>query len=145
VYDDHIAMGGKMVDFNGFDLPVQYPSGVKKECENTRSSATLFDVSHMGQVRVHGPDCVKFVDSLVVGDVVALESVRLRFGSFAVQCMRRVHVRVQVGASLRFVVINHRVVQCGCDGIIFFLPFHPAIPYTRIASVHARSPKWDRC
>lgn len=73
VYDNHVALGGKMVDFAGYYLPVQYPAGVKEECMHTRQAASLFDVSHMGQVRVHGADAVKFVESVVVGDIAALK------------------------------------------------------------------------
>lgn len=76
MYDDHLELGGKLVDFAGYYLPLQYPSGVKAECEATRSKATLFDVSHMGQVSVTGSDRVKFVESLVVADIAALAPVR---------------------------------------------------------------------
>ncbi len=73
VYDDHVKLGGKLVEFAGYWLPLQYKEGVKAECEQTRSAATLFDVSHMGQVRIHGRDCVKFIESCVVGDIAALQ------------------------------------------------------------------------
>mmetsp|Transcript_21958 Transcript_21958/g.26753 ORF Transcript_21958/g.26753 Transcript_21958/m.26753 type:complete len:422 (+) Transcript_21958:114-1379(+) len=73
VYDVHVALGGKMVEFAGYYLPVQYPKGVKQEHLHTRESASLFDVSHMGQVKIYGPDRVKFVEKLVVGDIQALE------------------------------------------------------------------------
>ena len=46
----HVARGGKMVPFAGYDMPVQYPAGVLKEHLHTRASAGLFDVSHMGQL-----------------------------------------------------------------------------------------------
>jgi len=69
VYDEHVALGGKMVEFAGYYLPVQYPKGVKQEHLHTRSSSSLFDVSHMGQVRIHGPDRLKFVEKIVVGDI----------------------------------------------------------------------------
>ncbi len=73
VYDDHQELGGKLVDFAGYWLPLQYPAGVKQECLHTRSDASLFDVSHMGQVTITGGDAVKFVESVVVGDIEALE------------------------------------------------------------------------
>ena len=50
LYDLHIALGGKMVPFAGYEMPVQYPMGVLKEHLHTRLHAGLFDVSHMGQV-----------------------------------------------------------------------------------------------
>jgi aminomethyltransferase len=68
-------MGGKMVPFAGYHLPVQYEGlGVMKEHLHTRSEggASLFDVSHMGQIRWRGRDAVKFIESVVVGDIAAL-------------------------------------------------------------------------
>ena len=62
-----------MVEFAGYALPVQYPSGVKEEHLHTRSKASLFDVSHMGQLRVHGSDRVEFLERVVVGDIAGLE------------------------------------------------------------------------
>jgi len=75
--DLHQSMGGKMVPFAGYSLPVLYESdtgGVMKEHLHTRSPgcASLFDVSHMGQIRWHGADRVKFMEKLVVGDIAAL-------------------------------------------------------------------------
>lgn len=54
LFDMHVAAGAKMVPFAGYDMPVQYPLGVKKEHLHTRDSAGLFDVSHMGQLRLKG-------------------------------------------------------------------------------------------
>ena len=50
LHDLHVAMGGKMVPFAGYEMPVQYPAGVMKEHLHSRARAGLFDVSHMGQV-----------------------------------------------------------------------------------------------
>jgi len=64
-----------MVEFAGYWLPVQYPAGVKSEHLHTREAASLFDVSHMGQVRVHGPDRIPFLESLLVADLASLPEV----------------------------------------------------------------------
>lgn len=74
LYDFHVAAGGKMVDFAGYAMPVQYPAGVLKSHNHTRAAgcASLFDVSHMGQLRVRGADRERFLESLVVGDLQAL-------------------------------------------------------------------------
>lgn len=74
-YDTHLDLGGKMVEFAGYALPVQYLPGVKTEHLHTREAASLFDVSHMGQLRITGPDRVAFLESLVVADLQALEPV----------------------------------------------------------------------
>lgn len=74
LYDFHVAHGGKMVDFAGYAMPVQYTAGVLKSHTHTREAgkASLFDVSHMGQLRITGVDRVRFMESLVVGDLEAL-------------------------------------------------------------------------
>ncbi|WP_135007298.1 nucleoside deaminase [Pseudomonas syringae] len=59
----HRELGAKMVPFAGYDMPVQYPAGVMKEHLHTRAQAGLFDVSHMGQIRLSGADAAKALDN----------------------------------------------------------------------------------
>ena len=68
----HRELGGKMVDFGGWDMPVQYTAGVISEHLATRTRAGLFDVSHMGEFWVEGEDAIKFVDKLTTNDVTKL-------------------------------------------------------------------------
>ena len=68
----HRALGGKMVDFGGWDMPVQYPAGVIGEHMATRTRAGLFDVSHMGEIWVEGEDAIAFVNRLTTNDVTKL-------------------------------------------------------------------------
>jgi len=68
----HRALGGKMVDFGGWDMPVQYPAGVIEEHMATRTRAGLFDVSHMGEIWVEGEDAIPFVNRLTTNDVTKL-------------------------------------------------------------------------
>ena len=56
LYETHVALGAKMVPFAGYDMPVQYPTGILTEHKWTRESAGLFEVSHMGQCSILGPD-----------------------------------------------------------------------------------------
>lgn len=77
LYDMHLQLGGDMVPFAGYELPVLYKgenNGVMKEHLWCRSEgkASLFDVSHMGQIKWHGKDRVKFIEKVVVGDIAAL-------------------------------------------------------------------------
>lgn len=75
-YDLHLELGGKIVPFAGYSLPVQYEGlGVLKEHVHTRAAgcAGLFDVSHMGQIKWHGKDAVKFLEKMVVGDIASLK------------------------------------------------------------------------
>ena len=68
----HRAAGGKMVDFGGWDMPVQYAAGVIEEHMATRTRAGLFDVSHMGEIWVEGEDAIPFVNSITTNDVTKL-------------------------------------------------------------------------
>ncbi|NOT47815.1 MAG: glycine cleavage system aminomethyltransferase GcvT [Acidobacteria bacterium] len=68
----HRELGGKMVDFGGWDMPVQYTAGVIEEHMRTRAAAGLFDVSHMGEIWVDGPDAISFVNALTTNDVTKL-------------------------------------------------------------------------
>ncbi len=68
----HRELGGRMVDFGGWDMPVQYPAGVIEEHMATRERAGLFDVSHMGEIWVDGPDAIAFVNRLTTNDATKL-------------------------------------------------------------------------
>lgn len=68
----HRRMGGRMIDFGGWDMPVQYPAGTVEEHLRTRTHAGLFDVSHMGEIDVRGPDAISFVNRLVSNDAAKL-------------------------------------------------------------------------
>jgi aminomethyltransferase len=72
LYDAHIDLGGKMVDFGGWNMPVQYPAGVIEEHVRTRTKAGLFDVSHMGEIWVEGEDAIPFVNRITTNDVTKL-------------------------------------------------------------------------
>lgn len=78
----HRSLGAKMVPFAGYDMPVQYPLGVLKEHLHTRDKAGLFDVSHMGQVRLRGADPARALEALVPGDLLALAPGRIRYTMF---------------------------------------------------------------
>lgn len=64
----------KMVPFCGYEMPVLYPEGIIKEHLRCRESVGLFDVSHMGQVRIHGKDAAEFLEYFTVADVQSLEN-----------------------------------------------------------------------
>jgi aminomethyltransferase len=68
----HRRLSGRMVEFGGWDMPVQYPAGTVTEHLRTRTHAGLFDVSHMGEIDVRGPDAITFVNRLVSNDASKL-------------------------------------------------------------------------
>jgi aminomethyltransferase len=83
----HLARGGKMVPFAGYEMPVQYPSGVMKEHLTTRAAAGLFDVSHMGQIALHAKsgrveDAAAALERLVPQDILKLAPGRQRYAQF---------------------------------------------------------------
>lgn len=83
LFDLHVELGAKMVPFAGYAMPVQYPLGVMKEHTHTREKAGLFDVSHMGQVRVQGSSfeaAATALETLVPVDVLGLANNRQRYG-----------------------------------------------------------------
>src|SRR3954454_15336799 len=83
----HVARGGKMVPFAGSEMPVQYAAGVLREHQHTRSSAGLFDVSHMGQLALRPKsgtvlDAALALERLVPQDIVAVAPGRQRYAQF---------------------------------------------------------------
>jgi aminomethyltransferase len=73
VHDEHVALGGRMVPFAGFAMPVQYPTGIVKEHQAVRTAAGLFDVSHMGEFEIRGPQALDFVQHLLTNDAARLD------------------------------------------------------------------------
>ena len=78
----HLELGAKMTPFAGYAMPVSYPEGILHEHRHCRGAAALFDVSHMGQVRLVGTDAAKALETLVPMDVVGLEPGKQRYAFF---------------------------------------------------------------
>jgi aminomethyltransferase len=78
--DLHVSLGARMVPFAGYSMPVQYPAGLMAEHHHTRNAAGLFDVSHMGQLRLVGPDAAAAFESLIPVDVIDLAVGKQRYG-----------------------------------------------------------------
>ena len=131
--DLHVALGGKLVPFAGYDMPVQYAGGVLKEHLQVRASAGLFDVSHMGQVilRPKGTyaETALALESLMPVDVLGLEVGRQRYGLFTdatggilddlMFANRGDHIFVVVNAACKADDIAHMTAQLhgACDVI----------------------------
>ncbi|MEP3346639.1 MAG: glycine cleavage system aminomethyltransferase GcvT [Litoreibacter sp.] len=82
LHDLHVSLGAKMVPFAGYSMPVQYGLGVMKEHIHTRTKAGLFDVSHMGQVKVTGAEPALALETLIPVDIAGLPENRQRYGFF---------------------------------------------------------------
>jgi aminomethyltransferase len=78
----HVSLGAKMVPFAGYEMPVSYPTGIVAEHRHCREAAVLFDVSHMGQVRLLGADAAAALETLVPVDVVGLDVGKQRYALF---------------------------------------------------------------
>ena len=80
LYQAHLDAGATMVDFGGWDMPIQYPDGIVAEHLYCRSHCAIFDVSHMGRIDVEGPDMVRFLHH-----VLSLTSIRRSTASFPIR------------------------------------------------------------
>jgi aminomethyltransferase len=74
IHAEHVRLGGKMVPFAGWEMPVQYATGILEEHRAVRNRAGLFDVSHMGEVEVRGPDALALVQHVTTNDASSLET-----------------------------------------------------------------------
>ena len=85
LHDLHVELGGRMVEFAGYSMPVQYADGIVAEHQHTREKAGLFDVSHMGQVRIigeHHAQVATAIEKLVPGEIVGLDAGKTRYTQF---------------------------------------------------------------
>jgi aminomethyltransferase len=94
LYDLHVALGAKMVPFAGFEMPVTYPAGIAAEHRSVRDRVGVFDVSHMGEFEVTGPDRNAFVQRVTCNDVAALRTGQAQYsgilteqGTFVDDCL----------------------------------------------------------
>ncbi|HEX4744561.1 MAG TPA: glycine cleavage system aminomethyltransferase GcvT [Candidatus Limnocylindria bacterium] len=80
LYDEHVALGAKLVPFAGWEMPIQYPAGIVAEHRAVRRDAGLFDLSHMGEFWFRGDGALAAVDRLVSSDIAGLEVGQARYG-----------------------------------------------------------------
>ena len=82
LYDLHLEHGAKMVDFAGWEMPIQYPTGIMAEHHQCRNKAAIFDVSHMGQVILRGADVGQKLEVLCPQAYATLKEGKARYGFF---------------------------------------------------------------
>ncbi len=78
LYGNHVSLQARLVPFAGWEMPIQY-SSILKEAKAVRSQAGIFDVSHMGRVKVNGPDAARFLDTMVTADIRGMPAGRARY------------------------------------------------------------------
>ena len=94
LYDIHVALGAKIVGFGGYLMPVSYPPGISAEHAAVRTSVGVFDVSHMGEFEITGPDRNAYVQRITCNDVSALKPGQVQYsallteqGTFVDDCL----------------------------------------------------------
>jgi aminomethyltransferase len=85
LHDEHVALGGKMVPFAGFSMPVQYPTGITAEHRAVRETCGLFDVSHMGEFVVRGPEALDLVQRISVNDAARIEVGQAQYSAMCLE------------------------------------------------------------
>jgi aminomethyltransferase len=85
LYDEHVALGGKIVPFAGFEMPVQYPSGITAEHKAVREAAGIFDVSHMGEFVVRGPQALDLIQKITVNDASKMEVGQAQYSAMCLE------------------------------------------------------------
>jgi len=82
LFEEHRRLGGKLVPFAGYSLPIQYQGGIQAEHRTVREAAGLFDVSHMGQIEISGPDALSLIQLLTVSDAARLVVGQAQYSAF---------------------------------------------------------------
>ena len=130
----HTELGARMVPFAGYDMPVQYPAGILAEHRWCRQNAALFDVSHMGQIQLRGPDAAAALETLLPQDVVDLALHKQRYAFFTnpqggllddLMVTRRAdHLFLIVNAGCKADDTRHLVTHIGHRCTVVTLPSH---------------------
>ncbi|MGH9834912.1 MAG: glycine cleavage system aminomethyltransferase GcvT, partial [Blastocatellia bacterium] len=79
--DTHRKQGGRMIDFGGWDMPVQYAAGTIEEHLAVRTAAGIFDVSHMGEIEIRGPQALDLIQSLTTNDASKLSDGQAQYSA----------------------------------------------------------------
>lgn len=85
LYEAHVALNGKLVPFAGFEMPVQYPSGITAEHQLVRTTAGLFDVCHMGEFVLRGPQALDLIQKITVNDASSLEPWQAQYSAMCLE------------------------------------------------------------
>jgi aminomethyltransferase len=104
----HRSLGAKMVGFGGYDMPVQFPAGIMKEHLHVRKAAGLFDVSHMGQIHLRGPQVAEALETLVPADIIGLKDGQTRYTQFTLETGGIIDdlMVTRLGPYFLFLVVN---------------------------------------
>src|SRR5687768_8051299 len=145
----HIELGAKMVEFAGYSMPVNYSDGIIAEHKHCRSAAALFDVSHMGQLRLIGDGAAKALESLVPVDVVDLGVHKQRYALFTnsqggilddfMITRREAHLMLIVNAACKEADTRHLIHNIGDRCHVVPMPERALLALQGPKAVHALS------
>ena len=142
LYDLHVERGGKMVDFAGWEMPVQYPMGIMGEHKQCREKAAVFDVSHMAQVLLKGDGALKAMEALVPAALESLPEGKARYTFFTnADGGIMDDLIVSNAGSYVFVVVNASMREQDIPHMRTGLPDHEVIEVTDRALVAVQGPK----
>ena len=118
LYDKHVALGALISPFGGFDMPIQY-SDIKDEHEAVRGACGVFDVSHMGEVTVKGPDAERYVNHIFTNNVAGLDDGKILYGMMLYEDGGTVDdlLVYKMADNDFFIVINYRVIYNHADAV----------------------------
>jgi aminomethyltransferase len=85
LHDEHVRLGGKIVPFAGYEMPIQYPAGITAEHRAVREAVGLFDVSHMGEFIVRGPDALDLVQRVTINDAAKVEVGQAQYSAMCLE------------------------------------------------------------
>ncbi|MDO4585680.1 MAG: glycine cleavage system aminomethyltransferase GcvT [Planctomycetia bacterium] len=125
LYEKHLEYKGRIIDFGGWELPVQY-EGILKEHQMVRQKAGLFDVSHMGEILVRGNDAEKFIQYLVTNDVTKIQPKQAQYSPICYQnggCVDDLIV-YKYSNNEYFIVVNAANTDKDFDWISKYAPDH---------------------
>ena len=142
LYDLHVELGGKMVDFAGWEMPVQYPMGIMGEHAQCREKAALFDVSHMAQVLVKGDGALEALESLVPAALSTLPEGKARYTFFTNENGGIMDdLIVSNAGGYVFIVVNASMRDQDIPHMRAGLPNHDVIEVTDRALIAVQGPK----
>lgn len=133
LYDWHVAHGGRMVPFAGYELPVQYPTGPLQEHHTVRKAAGLFDIDHMGQMEIRGPQAEAFLNRLVTYDVRQMKMYDAHYAIFT----------YEDGTCVDDLFIYKLPDPQAASGFYFFLAINAANRHKDVAWVQAHTDGWE--
>lgn len=141
LHDLHVELGAKLVPFAGWEMPVQYPAGIIAEHAACREGAALFDVSHMCQLTITGPDPAAALEGLVPGGILTLKPGHARYTQLTTPDggIYDDLIVTQDGESM-FLVVNASMAEQDIELLRAGLPDHAVTPITDRALIAVQGP-----